>query len=74
MSLPRNMDGNFPWPEDFSRGIREALIRDAKRLRVNLPAPAYYSDEVTDEHLNQIAELVDQDQFEDAEEMNGPAW
>ncbi len=25
MSLPRNMDGNFPYPEDFARGIREAL-------------------------------------------------
>ena len=39
-----------------------------------LPAPADYSDEVTDEDLKRIKELVDQDQFEDAEELSGPAW
>ena len=39
-----------------------------------LPAPADYTDEVTDEHLKQIKKLVDQDQFEDAEEVSGPGW
>ena len=42
--------------------------------RRKMPAPADYTDEVTDEHLKQINELVDQDQFEDAEELSGPAW
>ena len=30
-----------------------------------MPAPADYSDEVTDEHFKRIRELVDQDQFKD---------
>ena len=45
-----------------------------RRFRRKLPAEADYSDEVTDEHLEQIKALVDQDQFEDAEEISGPAW
>ena len=45
-----------------------------KTQRRKLPAPADYSDEVTDEHLERISELVDQDQFEGAEEVSGPAW
>lgn len=45
-----------------------------RRKPRKLPAEADYSDEVTDEHLKRIAELVDQDQFEGAEEVSGPAW
>ena len=45
-----------------------------RRKPRNLPAEADYSDEVTDVHLKRIAELVDQDQFEGAEEVSGPAW
>lgn len=39
-----------------------------------MPAPADYSDEVTDEHFGRIAELVDQGNFENAEVVSGPAW
>ena len=38
------------------------------------PAPADYSDEVTDEHFKRIEELVDQNQFDDAETISGPGW
>ena len=39
-----------------------------------MPSPADYSDEVTDEHVKRIAEIVNQDQFEGAEVISGPAW
>ncbi len=47
------------------------LCRGVRRV---IPEPADYSDEVTDEHLERIKQLVDQDQFEDAEVISGPAW
>ena len=39
-----------------------------------LPANADYSDEVTDVHLERIKDLVKKEEFEDAEELSGPAW
>ena len=39
-----------------------------------MPAPADYSDDVTDEHHKRIAEIVDQAQFSNAEVVSGPAW
>jgi len=46
----------------------------APKGKTKLPAPADYTDEVTDEHLGRIKNLVDQDQFKDAEDLSGPAW
>ena len=39
-----------------------------------MPAPADYSDEVTDEHVERINDLVPQDELADAEEVGPPGW
>ena len=38
------------------------------------PAPADYSDEVTDEQLQRVKDLVPQDELEEAEEVCPPGW
>lgn len=38
------------------------------------PAPADYSDEVTDEQLQRVRDLVPQEELEEAEEVCPPGW
>ena len=47
--------------ERLRKQHREPETHGGDGGRPELPAPADYSDEVTDEHLARIAELVDQD-------------
>ena len=39
-----------------------------------LPPIVDYSDVVTDEHLQRIRELVDQDDLKDAQPVSEPGW
>lgn len=55
-----------------------AALRRRKESRVSsthrLPPIVDYSDVVTDEHLKRIRELVNRDEFEDAEQVSESGW
>ena len=55
------------------RAVNEAAAECIEARAFDIP-PANHGDEVTDEHFERIKELVDQDQFKDAEVVSGPAW
>ncbi len=62
---------NVPGPDNVSALVSEPTLEPVEKTPKGTSAD--YSDEVTDKHLEQIKGLVDQDQFDDAEEISAPA-